>query len=92
MKKCFTSLMSAGLLLFALGLSHVASAEDAAAPTAAPAVVAPADAAPASAPAAASADAAAPAAAPVANNGDNAWMMVATLLVIMMSIPGLSFF
>ena len=92
MKKCFTSLMSAGLLLFALGLSHVASAEDAAAPTAAPAVVAPADAAPASAPAAASADAAAPAAVPVANKGDTAWMMVATLLVIMMSIPGLALF
>jgi Amt family ammonium transporter len=92
MKKCFTSLMSAGLLLFALGLSHVASAEDAAAPAAAPAVVAPADAAPAAAPAAASADAAAPAAAPVANKGDTAWMMVATLLVIMMSIPGLALF
>ena len=92
MKKCFTSLMSAGLLLFALGLSHVASAEDAAAPAAAPAVVAPADAAPAAASAAASADAAAPAAAPVANKGDTAWMMVATLLVIMMSIPGLALF
>ena len=78
MKKCFTSLMSAGLLLFALGLSHVASAADAAAPAAASAVVAPAD--------------AAPAAAPVANKGDTAWMMVATLLVIMMSIPGLALF
>jgi ammonium transporter, Amt family len=92
MKKCFTSLMSAGLLLFALGLSHVVSAEDAAAPAATPAVVAPADASPAAAPAAAPADAAAPAAAPVANKGDTAWMMVATLLVIMMSIPGLALF
>lgn len=93
MKKCFTSLMSAGLLLFALGLSQVVSAEDAAAPAAAPAVVAPADAAPAvAAPAAAPADAAAPAAAPVPNKGDTAWMMVATLLVIMMSIPGLALF
>ncbi len=93
MKKCFTSLMSAGLLLFALGLSQVVSAEDAAAPAAAPAVVAPADAAPAvAAPAAATADAAAPAAAPVPNKGDTAWMMVATLLVIMMSIPGLALF
>lgn len=91
MKKCFTSLMSAGLLLFALGLSQVVSAEDAAAPAAAPAVVAPADAAPAVA-AAAVADAAAPAAAPVPNKGDTAWMMVATLLVIMMSIPGLALF
>ncbi len=93
MKKCFTSLMSAGLLLFALGLSQVVSAEDAAAPAAAPAVVAPADAVPAvAAPAAAPADAAAPAAAPVPNKGDTAWMMVATLLVIMMSIPGLALF
>jgi len=92
MKKCFTSLMSAGLLLFALGLPHVASAEDAAAPAAAPAVLAPTDAVPAAAPAAAPADAAAPAAAPVANKGDTAWMMVATLLVIMMSIPGLALF
>ena len=92
MKKSFTSLMSAGLLLFALGLSHAASAADAAAPAAAPAVVAPADAAPTAAPAAAPADAAAPTAAPVANKGDTAWMMVATLLVIMMSIPGLALF
>ncbi|WP_295993767.1 ammonium transporter, partial [Rugamonas sp.] len=36
--------------------------------------------------------AAAPAAAPVANKGDTAWMMVSTLLVIMMSIPGLALF
>jgi ammonium transporter, Amt family len=91
MKKCFTSLMSAVLLLFALGLPHAASAEDAAAPAAAPAVLAPTDVVPAAAPAAAPADAAAPAA-PVANKGDTAWMMVATLLVIMMSIPGLALF
>ena len=91
MKKCFTSLMSAVLLLFALCLPHAASAEDAAAPAAAPAVLAPTDVVPATAPAAAPADAAAPAA-PVANKGDTAWMMVATLLVIMMSIPGLALF
>ena len=45
--------------------------------------------------AAASADAAsapAAAAAPVANKGDTAWMIVATLLVIMMTIPGLALF
>ncbi|MYM97474.1 ammonium transporter, partial [Duganella vulcania] len=48
-------------------------------------------AAPAAAPAAA---AAAPAAAPapVPNKGDTAWMMVSTILVIMMSIPGLALF
>ena len=59
----------------------------------APAAAAPAAAAPAAA--APAADAAAPAAAaaaPVPNKGDTAWMMVATLLVIMMSIPGLALF
>jgi len=59
----------------------------------------PADAAPVAAvaaPAAAAADAAAPAAAaapaPVPNKGDTAWMMVATVLVILMTIPGLALF
>jgi Amt family ammonium transporter len=41
---------------------------------------------------AASAVAAAPVAAPVPNKGDTSWMLVATLLVIMMSIPGLALF
>ena len=36
--------------------------------------------------------AAAPAAAPVPNKGDTAWMTVATLLVIMMTVPGLALF
>ena len=70
-----------------------APAPAATAPTAAPAAAAtaaPAAAAPAveAAPAAA---AAAPAA-PSPNKGDNAWMIVATVLVIMMSIPGLALF
>jgi Amt family ammonium transporter len=75
----------------------------AAAPAAAPAAdakVAPAAtaAAPAPAtPAAAAAPAAAPAAAtpaptPVPNKGDNAWLMVSSALVILMSIPGLALF
>ncbi len=51
--------------------------------------VAPATAAPASAAAPALA-AAAPA--PVPNKGDTSWMLVSTLLVIMMSIPGLALF
>jgi len=42
--------------------------------------------------ASASAAAPAPAAAPVPNKGDTAWMMVATLLVILMTIPGLALF
>ena len=61
----------------------VAEASEAAAPAAAPAPAAPAAAEAASAPAAA---------APVANKGDNAWMLVSTLLVIMMTIPGLALF
>ncbi|MBA2353014.1 MAG: ammonium transporter [Burkholderiales bacterium] len=36
--------------------------------------------------------AAAPAAAPVANKGDTSWMIVATVLVILMIIPGLALF
>jgi Amt family ammonium transporter len=57
----------------------------AAAPADAPAVAAPAAAAPAAA-------AAAPAAAPTPQKGDTAWMFTSTLLVIMMSIPGLALF
>ncbi|MGB4345177.1 MAG: ammonium transporter [Burkholderiaceae bacterium] len=96
MKKSFASLLSASLLLFAVGMTSLASAEDAAAPAATAMAAAPAAEAPAAAPAPAAPAAAAPAeaapAAPVANKGDTAWMMVATLLVIMMSIPGLALF
>ena len=63
------------------------AAASAAAP-AASAAAAPAAAAAASAPAAAAS--AAPA--PVPNKGDTAWMMVSTLLVIMMTVPGLALF
>jgi len=74
--------------LAVLGFMEPALAQDAAA--SAPAVTAaPAAAAPAAAEAAPSAAAAA---APVANKGDTAWMIVATLLVIMMTIPGLALF
>jgi len=58
----------------------------------------PAEAAPAAAAAAVAAPAAAPAAAaaaapaPVPNKGDTAWMIVATVLVILMTIPGLALF
>src|SRR5512142_708220 len=79
------------LALFALlamlcGLTGAAYADEAAAPAAATAA-APAAAAPAAAPAA---PAAAPA--PVPNKGDTAYMLIATVLVIMMSIPGLALF
>ncbi len=90
MKKWFTSLLGAGLLLVAVGMASVASAEDVA-PAATPTAVE-AAAAPAAADAAPAASAAAPAAAPEVHKGDVAWMMVATLLVIMMTIPGLALF
>jgi len=76
-----------------LGWSGMALAED---PTPAPAPAVTAEAAPAPAVAAPEAAAPAPAAAaapaPVPNKGDVSWMLVATLLVIMMSIPGLALF
>jgi len=84
MKKWLINLASAGLLLFAIGATPIVSAEDAAPAAAAPAATAPA--------AAASADAAAPAAAPAPNKGDTTWMIVATLLVLMMAVPGLALF
>jgi len=69
-----------------------ASAPVAAASEAAPAASAAAPAAAAAAAPAASAPAAAAAPAAVPNKGDTAWMTVATLLVIMMTIPGLALF
>jgi Amt family ammonium transporter len=88
MQKFFASFM---LLAVLCGLSAPVFADDAAsAVTAAVSAVA---AAPAAVVAdAASAVAAAPVAAPVPNKGDTSWMIVATLLVIMMSIPGLALF
>ncbi len=74
-------------LLGALGLAAPSMAQDKAAPAAAPAA-----AAPAAAPAAAAAAPAAAATPPSPNKGDNAWMIVATLLVIMMAVPGLALF
>ncbi|HMC14248.1 MAG TPA: ammonium transporter [Albitalea sp.] len=96
MKKLLASL---ALGLAALGFAGASVAADAAADAAsAPVAAAATTAAPAAAaaPAAsAAASAAAPAAAastPVANKGDTAWMLVSTVLVIMMSIPGLALF
>ena len=95
MKRLFATLM----LLGSLGFSGVALSEDAPAPALAATVdAATAPAADASAPLAApvaatpAPAAAAPAPAPTPNKGDTAWMLVATLLVIMMSIPGLALF
>ena len=79
MKKLLATLALGLGLVFASG---VAMAEDAPATPAATAA------------AAAEAPAAAPAAAPapVPNKGDTAWMTVATILVILMTIPGLALF
>ncbi len=93
-------LMTLALGLAALGFGGAAWAQDAAASAAAAASAvasAAADAASAAAPAAAApapaASAAAEAApAPSPNKGDVSWMLVSTLLVIMMAIPGLALF
>ncbi|HNJ83637.1 MAG TPA: ammonium transporter [Piscinibacter sp.] len=80
MKKLITTL---ALGLAVLGFSGAVWAQAASAPEAAASVAAVAE--------AASAAASAPAA-PVANKGDVAWMSVSTLLVILMTVPGLALF
>ncbi|QFZ82308.1 ammonium transporter [Variovorax paradoxus] len=98
MKKLLVSL-ALGLSVFVAGTSALAQAP--AATPEAPAASAPAAAAPApaaapaaAAPAAAEAAPAAPAAAPApkVDSGDTAWMLTSTLLVILMTIPGLALF
>ena len=75
------------IAILALGLAALSfAAPSLAADTAASAPAAAASAAQAAAPAASAAPA------PVPNKGDVAWMIVATALVIMMSIPGLALF
>jgi Amt family ammonium transporter len=102
MKKQFASLLAACMLLFAAGTPHLALAADEpaakpdAAATAPAATATPAPAAAEAAPPAAAAPAAnsgaVPAETPAPNKGDVAWMTVATILVIMMTIPGLALF
>jgi Amt family ammonium transporter len=95
MKKLI-AILALGLATFAFGgaalaqTTAAAPAAEASAPAAAPAASAPDAAAPAAAATAAPAAAAAPA--PVPNKGDVSWMLVSTLLVIMMAIPGLALF
>jgi Amt family ammonium transporter len=100
MKKFLASLtLGLGLLLgSSLALSQTApapAASEAAPAASAPVAAASAEVKPAdtTAPAAA-AGASAPAAAavPVPNKGDTSWMLVSTLLVIMMAVPGLALF
>jgi Amt family ammonium transporter len=89
MKKLFATL---ALGLSVLGFTGAALAQAASAPEAAASVAAAASAVAAPAAASAAEAASAPAAAPVINKGDTAWMLVATLLVIMMTVPGLALF
>ena len=85
------SLLSAGTLAQAQTPTAAEPAAAVAAPAAPAASAADTAAAPAAAaPAAAAAAEAAPA--PVPNKGDTAWMMVATILVILMVLPGLALF
>ncbi|MBI5924971.1 MAG: ammonium transporter [Aquabacterium sp.] len=96
MRKLIASL---ALGLAAFGLLGVSHAQDTAASAPVAASAAAEATAPASAPdaapaAEAAASEAAPAAAPapVPNKGDTTWMMVSTLLVILMTVPGLALF
>jgi ammonium transporter, Amt family len=99
MKKLLASLVL-GLSLLTTGAvmaqapaaAPAASAAEAKPAEAAASAAAPAAATAPAAAAAASAPAAAAAPAPVPNKGDTAWMMVSTLLVIMMTVPGLALF
>lgn len=106
MKKILVKALAASVFLLSAGFSSSVFAADEVAAASAPAATAEvaasgtdaaasAVAAPAPAPAAeaaASAPAAAEAAAPTPNKGDTAWMMTATMLVILMTIPGLALF
>ncbi|MES2014172.1 MAG: ammonium transporter [Pseudomonadota bacterium] len=88
-------ILSMFALVAALGLGFTANtfAEDAAPAADAAAVVAAPEAAPAAAAPAAATEAAAPAAAPaVPNKGDTTWMLISTVLVTLMAIPGLGLF
>ena len=101
MMKWFSRTVVAGAAAFMILGGATVHAQDAAAPPAAPAATeaapAPADAAPPAAEAAAAAPAdAAPAAEapapPKIDTGDTAWMLTSSLLVLMMTIPGLALF
>jgi len=83
-------LVGSGTLLAQTAPAPAATTSEQAAAPAATASEAPAAASAAPAPAAAVAVAAAPA--PTVDKGDVAWMMVSTILVIMMVVPGLALF
>ena len=100
MKKTITTWLAGAAVLCAMAGSLPAMAQDAktpetatAAAATAPAAAMPAVVEAAPAPAAEAAAAAPePAPAPVPHKGDTAWMFIATILVIVMAIPGLALF
>jgi Amt family ammonium transporter len=93
-KKLVASL-AMGLAVLAFSGASLAQSAASAPEAASAAASAPAEAAAAGAPAAAAsapAEAASAAPAPTPNKGDVSWMLLSTLLVIMMAIPGLALF
>jgi Amt family ammonium transporter len=99
MKKLLTTLALFGAISLGAAWAEDAPTAAPAAPAApadaakpAPAVAVPTAAAPAPAAAAPAPAAAAPAPAPVPNKGDNAWLLVSSAFVVLMSIPGLALF
>jgi len=92
MKKIISSITAILALMFVLGFSAPAwAADDASAASTAVTATAPAASAATAATAAPAADAAA-APAPTPNKADTGWIMTCTVLVILMSIPGLALF
>ena len=90
MKRLFATLLTALAIGIGGGAPSAWAADDK--PSAAEAAAPAAAGAPAAAAAPAAPAAPAAAATPVPNRGDNAWLMVATAFVILMSIPGLALF
>tara|TARA_R110001599_G_scaffold64023_4_gene179490 strand:- start:173728 stop:175119 length:1392 start_codon:yes stop_codon:yes gene_type:complete len=85
-KKLLASALAAGALLLTVGFVTPVLAQDAPPPTA---VTTTATEAPAAAPVV---EAAPAAEAPTLSSGDTAWMLTSTMLVILMTIPGLALF
>ncbi|RTL39450.1 MAG: ammonium transporter [Burkholderiales bacterium] len=93
MKKLLAGLaLAAGLLAPAAWAQDPASAPASAAAAAVTAPAADAASAPAAAASAAADAASAAAPAPAPNKGDTSWMLLSTLLVILMTVPGLALF
>ena len=89
MRKLIVSLMSLTALVIACGVSVPSFAAESASASAVATVQ---EKAPAAATAEAAPAAPAPAAAPKVDSGDTAWMLTSTMLVILMTIPGLALF